>query len=479
MDSYDLAVIGGGTAGLVAAAGGASMGARVVLVERERLGGDCLHYGCVPTKALVKSAKVAALTRRAGEFGASDGEGEVDFDAVMERMRRIVREAGAHDDPERFRRLGVSVRLGQQARFESPRIVSVDGASLRAKNTIVATGSYATVPAIEGLRQTGYVTHVEALELRQLPRSMVVIGAGPIGCEFAQILARFGCRVTLLGSAPLPLPREDTEIGEALLRFLSADGVSYHGGLRARSARYDSKEKVVSATGTDGATVEARGEEILVAAGRAPATDGLGLDNAGVALVENGIMVDDRLRTSAPNIYAAGDVTGKRLFTHVADYQAKLALRNALFPLSARADYSAVPWTTFTDPEVARVGMTEEQARLERDDVRCYRYHFKDLDRAITEGEAHGLTKIVTDARGKILGCHIIGPEAGNCIAEVSLAMQNGLPLQRLSSAVRVYPTLSEAVGRAADGYYRQKLFSGRGRRFFDAYFGLRRSLSR
>ncbi|AHY47313.1 Pyruvate/2-oxoglutarate dehydrogenase complex dihydrolipoamide dehydrogenase (E3) component [Rubrobacter radiotolerans] len=477
MGAYDLVVVGGGTAGLVAAAGGASLGARVALVERDKLGGDCLHYGCVPTKTLVRSAKVAHTLARARDFGMKPVRVEVDFPAVMERMRRAVETVGAHDDPARFERMGVELYLGKEARFESPRELSVSGKRLKSVSVILATGSHSVTPRIEGIEEVGYVTHVEALGLERLPSSLVVVGSGPIGCEFAQIFARFGCRVTMVCASPLPLPREDPEIGEALLRFLEDDGVAHHGGFVAREARAEGGEKVVTAYDADGQAVEARGEEILIAAGRAATVGGLGLENAGIAQVSTGVMVDEYLCTSAPDVYAAGDVTGKHLYTHVADYQAKVALGNALFPIKRKADYSVVPWTTFTDPEVARVGLTERQARERRDDVKVYRYGFDDLDRAVADGEPNGFAKIVTDGKGRILGGHIIGPDAGNLIPEVVLAMRRNIPVQALSTTIHVYPTLSEVVKRAADNYYREKLFTGRNRKLLSAFFGLKRRL--
>lgn len=479
MRDLDLLVIGGGTAGLVAAAGGASLGARVALVERDLLGGDCLNYGCVPTKALVRSAKVASLVRRADEYGVRAGDVEVDFAAVMERMRSIVQNVGRHDDPQRFRDLGVRLLLGGTARFVAPGRVEVDGRVVDAARCIVATGSTPAVPRLPGLREAGFLTHVEALALQRLPTSLVVIGAGPIGCELAQVFARFGSRVTLLGAGPLPLPREDPEVGEALRAFLEADGVDFRGGVRAEEVRTKARTKIVHGHDLDGAPVVVRGEEILVAAGRSPGVGELDVTAGGLALVRGGVMVDDQLRTSATGVWAAGDVTGKRLFTHVAEYQAKIALSNALFPARRRADYRVVPWTTFTDPEVARVGLTEEEARAQHDDVAVYRYGFDDLDRALTDGEGHGFVKLVAGRRGRILGAHIIGPEAGNLVAEVVLAMQKGLPVTSLSSTIRVYPTLTEGLKRAADVYYRRKLFEGPVPRVLDRYFDLRRRMTR
>lgn len=475
---YDLVVVGGGTAGLVAAAGGAYLGARVALVERDRLGGECLNYGCVPTKALVRSAGVASLMRRAGEFGVKPVEVEVDFPAVMERMREMIRVVGVHDSPGRFRRMGVDVFLESEARLDAPGEVMVDGWRIPARSVILATGSHSSVPPVEGLEETGYMTHVEALRMESLPGSIVIIGAGPVGCEFAQIFARFGCRVSVISSSSLPLPREEQEVSERLLRTLLAEGITFHGGFRAEAARREGKDKVVVARDEAGGAIEERAEEILIAAGRAPTVDGLNLEDAGVELGESGIKVDDNLRTTVPGVYAAGDITGGRLFTHVAEYEGKLALRNALFPVKARADYRVVPWTTFTDPEVARVGLTEEEARREHEMVEVFRHPFGEVDRAVTDGETEGFVKVVAGKGGEILGAHIIGPGAGDLIHEFVLAMQRGIPLRRLSTMIHVYPTLSQVNQRVADGYYREKLFTATNRKVLGTFFGLRRLLS-
>jgi pyruvate/2-oxoglutarate dehydrogenase complex dihydrolipoamide dehydrogenase (E3) component len=476
---YDLVVIGGGTAGLVSAAGAASMGARTALIERDRLGGECLHYGCVPTKALIRSAKVAHTLRRAEEFGMKPVEAEVDFPAVMRRMRRVIGEVGRHDSPERFRALGVELFLEQQASFEAPDEISVDGRSLRARSVILATGSHPAVPPVTGLREAGYITHVEALELERLPESLIIIGAGPIGCEFAQIFTRFGCRVSLLEVLPNPLPREDPEISVTLRDRLEAEDVSFHGGRRVIEVRRTGSEKAVISENDRRERLELRAEEILLATGQLPAVEGLNPENAGIELQRTGVRVDANLRTTAPGVYAAGDVTGKYLFTHVAEYQGRLALRNALFPLGSRADYRVVPRVTFTDPEVARVGLTEPEARRQHDKVKVFRYPFADLDRAIADGEPEGFVKLVADRRGRILGGHIIGAGAGNLIQEITLAMHRNIPVGQLSQTIHAYPTLSEGVKRAADIYYRELLFTGRNRRIFETFFKLRRLLNR
>ena len=475
MAGYDLVVVGGGTAGLVAAAGGASLGARVALVERDKLGGECLNYGCVPTKALIRSAKVAHLMRRAPEFGMRSVPVDVDFPGVMSRMRAAMEKAGERDSPERFRSLGVDVKLGEEAFFVSAREVSVGGSTLGARAVIVATGSHAKPPPIEGLGEAGYLDNVGVLGLTELPRSMVVVGAGPIGTEFAQMFARFGCRVDLICSGRNPLPIEEPEAGEAVVRALTADGVRMHRGYRAVSARREGGGKVVVARSDAGEEVEVRGEEILVAAGRAPTVDGLGLQNAGVEVGEGGLVVDERLMTTAAGVYAAGDIVGGLRFTHAAEYMSRIALQNALFPVKSKADFSAVPWTTFTDPEVARVGLTEAEARKKHDGVEVYTHELPDLDRAIVDGEGNGFFKIVTGRRGRILGGHAVAPDAGNVIAEVVLAMRKGLPITDLSRTVHVYPTISEGVKGAADGFYRRKLFGGNARKALGAYFALRR----
>lgn len=478
MTPYDLVVIGAGTAGLVSAAGGASLGAKVALIERDKLGGDCLYHGCIPTKALVKSARVAHQIDHAEEYGIKSAGYEVNFPAVMARMRQVIQTAGVHDSPDRFRKLGVDV-FEEEAQFVSPDEIAVDGRRLHTRGVIVATGSHSTTPPIDGIEEVGYLTHVEALQLNRLPSSLVVIGSGPIGCEFAQVFARFGSKVTLLSSSSLPLPKEDPEIGEVLKQVLVADGVDFRSGFKAGEARMENGEKVLVAQNRRGEKIEVRAEEILIAAGRAPTAGSLALENAGVVLKKTGLKVDEHLRTTAENVYAAGDITGKYLFTHVAEYQGRTALRNALFPVKTKADHRVVPWTTFTDPEVARVGLTEEQARREHGTVKVFRQPFSGVDRAITDGETTGFVKVVTDRRGKILGGHIIGPDAGNLIHEIVLAMRKNIPIGTLSTMIHVYPTLAQANQRAADNFYREKLFDARNQKAFSAFFGARRLLDK
>jgi pyruvate/2-oxoglutarate dehydrogenase complex dihydrolipoamide dehydrogenase (E3) component len=304
---------------------------------------------------------------------------------------------------------------------------------------------------------------------------MVVIGSGPIGCEFAQMFARFGCRVEVVSSSPEPLPKEEPEVSAALRRSLEADGVRFHGGYRAESVRVEDGEKIVTAQDKSGQAVEARGEEILVSAGRAPTVDGLGLENAGIRVGEQGVAVDEHLMTTAEGVYATGDVTGRMLFTHAAEHQSRTVISNSLVPVKQKIDHSAVPWTTFTDPEVARVGLTESEAREKHGHAESFRHDFAELDRALCDGETEGFAKLVTGRGGKLLGAHIIGPDAGNYIAESVLALRKGMKIGELSQTVHVYPTLSEITKKAADSYYREKFFTPRNQKVLGALFSLRR----
>ncbi|MBI2882482.1 MAG: FAD-dependent oxidoreductase [Candidatus Methylomirabilis oxyfera] len=468
MDTFDLAVIGGGTGGLVTAAGAAFLGAKVALIERDRLGGECLYTGCVPSKALIRSAKVLHLMRRAADFGLNPPEVSFDFAKVMDRMRRVQQQVGKHDSPERFKELGVTL-FSDQASFLAPTELNVGEQRIAAKKVVIATGSRTSIPPIEGLEEAGFLDHVSAFRLSRLPRSIIILGGGPIGIEFAQILARFGVRVTVLEVVGQILPREDQEIAQALEAILLAEGIDIHTCTKAFRIEKDGAEKIVHGECTGlpvrstqtGAAMTFRAEEIFLATGRRPNVEGLNLEGAGVSYNGKRIIVDETLRTTARNIWACGDVTGKLLFTHVAEYQARLVVRNALFPFKSKADYSAVPWCTFTDPEVARVGLTEAEAREQFGNVKIYRYNFGDLDRALCDGEAVGLTKLVCTPKGKIVGVHILGPQAGDLIQEVVLAMRKRLPVGALSRTIHAYPTLAEGVRRTADQYYREKLFSG------------------
>ncbi len=460
--AYDLIVIGGGAGGLVVTAGAAQLGLRVALVEKAgRLGGDCLHYGCVPSKTLIHSAKVASLLRRAPEFGLEGSEGPLDFARVTARVHDVIAQIQKHDDPDRFRAYGAEVLFGP-ARFISPHEIEVNGQRLAGRKFVLATGSRPLVPPLDGLEAAGYLTNETAFDLKRLPPSLIVLGGGPVGIELAQAFARFGARVTVVEMLDRILPAEDAELSGTLREILQGEGLAIHTGTRAvRAAAAPAGKLLFCRAGERELRFEA--DEILVAVGRAPNVEGLNLEAAGVAHGPRGVQVDVRLRTTARHIWACGDVTGPFLFTHVAEYQAGIVIRNVAFHLPARADYRAIPWTTFTDPELARVGLTEAEAREGGVRHEVLRFPFHQVDRALAEGEPRGLAKFVV-GRGRVLGASILGPRAGELIHEAVLAMQARLPFSRISQAVHVYPTLAQVNRRAVNTYYGPRLFSPRTR---------------
>jgi pyruvate/2-oxoglutarate dehydrogenase complex dihydrolipoamide dehydrogenase (E3) component len=455
---YDLVAVGGGTAGLVTSAGASYLGIRAGLIEREALGGDCLWTGCVPSKALIASARMAHAMRNAGELGLEGVAPVIAFREVMDRMRSARARVARHDDPQRFRDMGVGVHFGH-ARFRDARTLEVEGVGLiRSKRLVIATGAVAAVPPVTGLEEAGFLTHATAFDENELPPSLVILGGGPIGLEFAQIYRRLGAEVTVVEMLPQVLPREDPDVSAALRQILEEEGITVHTGSGAVEVRRESGMKeVVLANGT-----AVRGAEILVATGRRPTTQGLELERAGVELDGAAVIVDSHLRTSAPSVWAAGDVTGGLQFTHVADYMAKTVLQNAIFPFKKKVDYSVVPWVTYTNPEVAHVGLG--QAEAEDRGASTFIYPFDELDRAIADGETQGFVKISADRRGRILGATILGHGAGELLMPLVLAMQNGIPLSKVSGTVFPYPTRVEGVKRASDAFQRTRLDGTGGR---------------
>lgn len=461
MASYDILVIGGGTAGLVTAAGSAGLGARTALVERERLGGECLWNGCVPSKALIAAARAADGARRGERMGVRTDGMTVDFAGAMRWVRDAQRRIAPHDSPERFRGLGVDVIEGD-ARFTGERTVAVDGRMLTARRIVIATGSAPAVPPIEGIADVPFLTNETVFSLDRQPRALLILGGGPIGLELAQAFARLGTTVQVLEAAPQLLPREDHELAALLGERLREEGVHVHLGTKAtRVERAGAANVRVHATAEGGTTSVLDGDALLVATGRTPRLDGLELARGGVEVGKGGVIVDAGLGTTATGVWAAGDCVGPLRFTHVADYQARLVIRNAFFPFTSKADYSVVPWVTFTDPELAHVGLTEEEARDRYGDgVRIWRRALTDVDRAITDGETAGLVKLVTTSRGRILGGHILGHGAGNMIGELTLAMKHGVSAQALGNTIHPYPTYPEAIRQAAEGYTKAR-FTG------------------
>ncbi len=463
---FDVVAIGGGTAGLVTAAGVAGLGGRAALIERDRLGGDCLWTGCVPSKALISSARLAHGFGDAAAFGLPAGPGAIEGADVFASVRDVRARIAPHDDPERFRAMGVDVIEGS-ARFISPREVEVDGRRVTGRRFVIATGTRASVPPIPGLAKTGYFTHAEAFERTDLPRSLAVIGGGAIGVELAQSFARLGVAVTIVEMLDGLLVREEPELAARLTGILREEGVRVlTGRIVTRVERSGTGARlIVEPPGrdpdapSDGPEESVEADEILVAVGRRPNTEDLDLDRAGVETDRGWVTVDDRLRTSQRHIFGAGDVTGGYLFTHVADHEARTIVQNALLPVRAKIDYRVIPWCTYTDPELAHVGLTEAEARERHGDVvTSHVYDLAGLDRAIAERAAVGCVKMVVGRGGTILGGHILGPGAGTMIAEIALAMKHGIKIGSLSSLVHPYPTMSEGVRRTADTYRRSLL---------------------
>ena len=457
MPIYDLIAVGGGTAGLVASAGAAGLGARVALIESDRLGGECLWTGCVPSKAMIAAARAARVALSSAVLGV-DAEARVDFAGVMAWVREAQRRIAPHDSPERFRSLGVDVIEGH-ARFTGERTLSVDGRQLTGRHIVIATGSRPAVPPLAGLESVPFLTNETIFSIERLPQRLLVIGGGPIGLELAQAFARLGSAVHVVEAEPALLPREDHELAETLGTRLQSEGVELHLATKVTAVLRQGTGIAARIKARDDAERELVADALLISVGRVSNVDALDAERGGVEVDERGVVVDDSLRTTAKGTWAAGDVTGGLRFTHVADYQARLVLRNAFFPLTSRADYATVPWVTYTDPELAHVGLTEREACARYgDDVRVWRRSLSDLDRAVVDAQPDGIVKLVTSRRGRILGGHILGPRAGEMIAEVALAMRHGLSIGAISRTVHAYPTYSEAVRHAADDFYRAKL---------------------
>ncbi|MEA2467328.1 MAG: hypothetical protein QOJ57_1454, partial [Thermoleophilaceae bacterium] len=449
-------VIGGGTAGLVASRTAAGLGARAVLIERDSRGpgGDCLWTGCVPSKALIAAGDLAHRIRNAQTVGLTPAEPEIDFARVMEHVHGAQATIEPEDSADALRRDGVDVVAGS-ARFAGPGTVEIDGGeTIRYRTALIATGSRPVVPDLDGLAEADPLTNETVWDLRERPGRLAILGGGPIGCELGQAFQRLGTQVTLVQRRGYLLPKEDPEARELIAERLRADGVDLR--LGARPARVEDGVLVLD----DGARIEF--DRILVATGRSPETDGLGLDTVGVELDEKGgVKVDGRLATTAKGIYAAGDAVTALPFTHVAGYHGRTVVANALFRTRTKVSYEAVPWATFTDPEVGRVGLTEAAAR-ERfgDDTVAVTHDYAHNDRAITAGEAYGFAKLVGDGKGRLVGATVAAPHGGESIAELAAWVRAGRKIDDVSQTVHAYPTFTEGQARAADDYLRQKLLT-------------------
>ena len=455
----DLCVIGAGSGGLAVAAGAAQMGAEVVLVERAAMGGDCLNFGCVPSKSLLAAARIADLWRHGTALGIAYARPHIDFAAVADSVQRVIAEIAPNDSVERFEGFGVRV-LRAEARFTSPRTVRAGDVEIRPRRFVIATGSQPAIPPIRGLDEVRYLTNESIFANRQLPEHLIVIGGGPIGIEMAQAHRRLGARVTVLDVGPL-LPRDDPELSAVLAERLWSEGIVGRPGVEI--AEVERAGQVIRVRLESGEQIS--GSHLLVAAGRRPTVEALDLAAAGIASTAKGITVDARLRTTNRRVFAIGDVAGGPQFTHVALYHAGIVIRNALFRIPAKVDYRALPWVTYTDPELAQVGLTEAEARAIERASRVLRWRFVENDRAQTERETEGMVKVVTRANGRILGTSILGAGAGDLILPWALAISQKLKIGALANLIVPYPTRGEASKRAAGSYYTPTLFSARTRR--------------
>jgi pyruvate/2-oxoglutarate dehydrogenase complex dihydrolipoamide dehydrogenase (E3) component len=456
---YNLVVIGAGTAGLVSAAGAAGLGAKVALVERHLMGGDCLNVGCVPSKALIAAGRAAAGVRAAGEFGVHVPAGvRVDFGYVMERMRRLRASIAPNDSAQRFRGLGIDVFIGA-GRFVDGHTVEVAGERLRFKKAVIAAGARASAPPIAGLDEVEFLTNETLFSLTELPQRLAVIGAGPIGCEMAQSFARFGSEVLLVETAHGILPREESDASGLVLESMRKDGVTLlccGKDLRLSTA---AGGKVRLEVQSHGQGYDEVVDKLLIAAGRLPNVEGLGLEAAGVAYSSKGVRVNDRLQTTQPDIYAAGDICSPHQFTHAADFMARIVIRNALFFGRAKASALTIPWCTYTEPEIAHVGLNAKQAAEQGVEIETFTRELADVDRAVLEGRSRGLVRVhVRKGTATIAGGTIVADNAGDMISEITLAMANGLGLKRIANTIHPYPTQAEAVRQVADAYNRARL---------------------
>ncbi len=472
---YDIGIIGGGAAGLTIASGAARLGAKTLLVEKEKeLGGDCLHFGCVPSKTLIKTAHVYHMMKNSPEFGLpSLTVPAVDFRKVSQRIRSVIDIIQKHDSEERFCNLGAMVKFGQ-ASFIDEHSIGLNGKTYSARAWVIASGSSAIVPPIKGLDETPYITNKEIFYLDHLPRSMIILGGGPIGTEMGQAFCRLGTAVSIVDRSEQILGKEDPDMADAVKNVLQSEGVVFHLGASIGAVKDLGREKEVLIKDRTGKTIALKGETILVAIGRTPNLGGLGLEDIGVEMERSGIKVDNRLRTHHKHIYAAGDVNGRFQFTHAAGYEGGIVVSNAIFRLPRKTDYTFLPWCTYCDPELASIGMNERGAKEAGIDYSVWSEPFKDNDRSLAEGQGIGFIKMILDEKERPIGVQILGPRAGDLISEWVAALNGKVKLSTLAAAVPPYPTIAEMNKKIAGTFLSTKIFSDKVKKGLKFFFHLK-----
>jgi len=472
---YDIGIIGGGAAGLTVASGAAQLGAKTLLVEKEKeLGGDCLHFGCVPSKTLIRTAQAYHTIKNSQAFGLPSVEiPPVDFTKVKERIQAVIATIQKHDSEERFCSLGAKVQFGEPS-FTDEHSIRLNGQTVSAKTWVIATGSSPDSPPIEGLDKTPHITNKEIFSLDHLPESMIILGAGPIATEMAQAFCRLGTKVSVVQRSGQILSKEDKDMADEVMQVLTSEGVAFYLNTPVLGVRDLGYQREVLIKDKEGKTTSLTAERILVAMGRDPNIRGLNLDGIGVEFDRKGVKVDERMRTSQKHVYAAGDVTGKFQFTHAAGYEGGIVVSNAIFHLPRKANYTFLPWCTYTDPELSSIGMNEKGAKEAGIDYSVFTELFMGNDRSLAEGERTGKIKMLLDKNEKPLGVQILGPQAGELLSEWVAVLNGKVKLSTLASAIHPYPTLGEINKRVAGAYLSPKIFSDRVRKGLKFFFHLK-----
>jgi len=472
---YDIGIIGGGAGGLTVAAGAAQLGAKTLLIEKEKeLGGDCLHFGCVPSKTLIRSAHVYHLMKNAEKFGLPPvSPPPVDFRKISARIKSVISTIQQHDSEERFCSLGAKVEFGHP-HFMDTHTIHLNGKTRTAKNWVIATGSSAIIPPIKGLDKTPYMTNREIFYLDRLPKTMIVLGAGPIGIEMAQAFCRLGTEVSVVDMAPGILPKDDPDLSTEIMEILRDEGVRFYVNHTIEATADLGNQREVALKSQNGNTLSLKAETLLVALGRAANVEGLGLETIGIEHDRRGIKVDRRLRTNHQHIYAVGDVNGGFQFTHTAGYEGGIVISNAIFRLPRKTDYTYLPWCTYTDPPLGNIGTNETMAKKAGIDYTVWAENFKSNDRSLAEGEKRGKIKMILNEKEKPIGVQILGPHAGDLLAEWVAVLNGKVKLATLAAAVHPYPTLGEINKRVAGNFFSPKIFSKKVQKGLKFFFHLK-----